>query len=87
MDLNKKYTTSYGVECNILQMVKIEPEWAANMIQAGEKAIRALKEIQKYNSIHNDLESYLFEVGEYGLGQSSSFPNCEDYGISTNEGG
>ena len=48
MDLEKKYTTSEGIECNILQMVKMEPEWAANRIQAGEKAIEKLKEIDEF---------------------------------------
>lgn len=40
MDLKKRYATSEGINCNILQMVKMEPEWAANRIQAGEKAER-----------------------------------------------
>ena len=33
MDLEKRYETAEGIKCNILQMVKIEPEWAANRIQ------------------------------------------------------
>jgi hypothetical protein len=44
MDLDKKYYDREGNEKNILQMVKCEPEWAANRIQAGEKAISELKE-------------------------------------------
>lgn len=33
-----------------------------------ENAVEALKELQKYNRVHNDLESYLYEVVEWGLG-------------------
>ena len=36
MDLDKKYYDSDGIKRNILEMVKIEPEWAANRIQEGE---------------------------------------------------
>lgn len=39
MDLTKLYWDSNGDECNILEMIKREPEWAANRLQAGEKAI------------------------------------------------
>jgi hypothetical protein len=44
MNLDKIYYDSYDQPLNILQVVKREPEWAANMIQAGEKAIEALAE-------------------------------------------
>ena len=47
MDLDKRYKTVEGIECNILQLVKMEPEWAANRIQIGEKAIKASTEIIK----------------------------------------
>jgi hypothetical protein len=36
MDLLKRYEDSNGNQCNILQMINREPEWAANRIQAGE---------------------------------------------------
>lgn len=42
MDTSKIYHDSYGNECSILQMVKREPKWAANRIQAGERAIAKL---------------------------------------------
>ena len=44
MDLTKRYETSFGVKCDILQLVKIEPEWAANIIQMYENEIKSLKE-------------------------------------------
>lgn len=42
MDLTKRYQDSNDNPCDILQMVKREPEWAANRIQAGEEAEKAL---------------------------------------------
>ena len=42
MDLKKIYYDSYARKCNILQLVKKEPEWAADRIQEGEKAISEL---------------------------------------------
>jgi hypothetical protein len=44
MDLDKIYYDEYGNECNILHLVKRCPEWAANRIQEGEKALRYLAE-------------------------------------------
>ena len=37
MDLDKIYHDIEGKECNILQLIKREPEWAANIIQEYEK--------------------------------------------------
>ena len=37
MDLDKKYYDIDGDECNILDLVKCNPEWAVNRIQEGEK--------------------------------------------------
>ena len=47
MDLERIYHDSDGNECNILQLVKSEPEWAANIIQYLEKQIIELKEMIK----------------------------------------
>jgi hypothetical protein len=55
MDLNKTYHDSNGDECNILQMLNREPEWAANILQMGEKAIEVVQELIKYNPMRNDL--------------------------------
>lgn len=43
MDLEKAYYNLEGKERTILQMVKDYPEWAANRIQEGEKAIERVK--------------------------------------------
>ena len=45
MDLDKPYWDINGDQCNILEMVKREPDWAANRIQAGEKAIEKLQRL------------------------------------------
>jgi hypothetical protein len=42
MNLDKIYHDLRGLECNILTLVKREPEWAANRIQEGERAIEEL---------------------------------------------
>ena len=46
MDLTKRYKDYDGNPCNILHLIKESPEWAANRIQVGEKAIARLKEIE-----------------------------------------
>ncbi|WP_155303457.1 hypothetical protein [Desulfosarcina widdelii] len=38
MDLEKVYHDFNGNPCSITEMVKNEPDWAANRIQAGENA-------------------------------------------------
>jgi|GEM_PF-3998389 len=47
MDLNKKYLDSDDHKCTILQMVKLEPEWAANRIQEGEKWYEIVKDCER----------------------------------------
>ena len=42
MDLMKVYYDINGDRKSILQMVRADPEWAANRIQAGEDAIDKL---------------------------------------------
>ena len=46
-----------------------------------ENATIALKILQKYNHINNDLQAYLYEVGEYGLGNRETLPTREEYGL------
>lgn len=41
MDLTRRYS-DLAYPCNIMQMVKEEPEWAANRIQEGERAFKEL---------------------------------------------
>ena len=47
MDLSKIYYDEDGNKKNIIQMVKMYPEWSANRIQEGEKAIEELKRLNK----------------------------------------
>ena len=47
MDLEKKYKTVDDIECNIIQLVKIDPEWAANIIQYYENETERLKNLIK----------------------------------------
>jgi len=46
MTLTKKYKDSTGKECTIMQLVRTEPGWAANRIQAGEDAIARVAELE-----------------------------------------
>ena len=48
MDLEKIYHDVDGNDCNILQLVKKEPEWAANRIQENGKKVQELKEAIDY---------------------------------------
>lgn len=47
MNLNKVYYDNEGNAKNILQMVKYEPEWAANRIQVGEQLEQKNADMQK----------------------------------------
>lgn len=47
MDLTKVYYDQGGLSGNILQVIKREPEWAANRIQVGERALAMLTEEQR----------------------------------------
>ena len=49
MDLTKRYTDCFALDkkVNILHMVKHHPEWAANRIQVGERALAMLSPEQK----------------------------------------
>lgn len=42
MNTAKVYQDSEGNDCSIVQMVRREPDWAANRVQEGEKAIERL---------------------------------------------
>ena len=44
MDLDKIYHDADLKECNILELVKREPEWAANIIQEYERRLKEEKE-------------------------------------------
>ena len=46
MDLENRYKTQDGMKCNILQLIKLEPEWAANIIQYYEKQLAMLNASQ-----------------------------------------
>ncbi len=47
MNTAKIYHDSEGNMKNIHQMIKDEPEWAANRLQEGEKAILKMEKLEK----------------------------------------
>ena len=51
------------------------------MSELGARAIEALEEIKKRNRLRNDLDAYLYEVANWGLGIREDAPDPEDYGV------
>lgn len=47
MDLEKRYKTSEGIECSILQLVKMAPARAAKIIQNYERRMETLEAASK----------------------------------------
>lgn len=47
MNTAKIYQDSEGNDCSIWQVVRREPDWAANRIQVGEKAIERVAELEQ----------------------------------------
>jgi len=43
----KRYEDSEGNDCSIHQMVRREPEWAANRILVGEEAQARIRELEE----------------------------------------
>jgi len=47
MDMTKRYKDFSGNKCDIIEMVKREPEWAATRVQMGELAIEQLEKAKE----------------------------------------
>ena len=72
-----------------LEIQKDNPDTEARILHAldllaiavlrWDNATTALKEIQKRNRLRNDLDAYLYEVVNYGLGNQEK-PDPADYG-------
>lgn len=41
----------------------------------------ALNEYQRFNGIHNDLESYLFDLGNWALDETFTKPDAKQFGV------
>lgn len=54
----------------------------SSLVADLEKAYAALHELQKWNRLHHDLDSYLFNIAEWGLGEIDEKPNPESYGVT-----
>ena len=46
------------------------------------RARTALEEVRRLNRLRNDLDDYLFELAEWGLGKQEYAPNPADYGVN-----
>lgn len=62
MDLEKRYEDDVGNKINILQAGSLYPEWAANRIQVGERALSRLSPEEK-------------RASEKGVAANSTIPN------------
>lgn len=51
-----------------------------------DRSCDALCILIKYNPMHNDLDAYLHEVAQWGMGRSSTQPTLKAYGIEEGEG-
>lgn len=67
LDLAKQHCTALGETGDLA--------WA--FLRAHE----ALREINFYNRIGNDLDSYLFELAEWGTGEIDERPQPAAYGL------
>mgnify|MGYP001605110672 CR=1 FL=1 len=47
-----------------------------------QNAVAALEETNRFNSIHNDIEAYLFDVAEWGMGRGKEKPDPKVFGVS-----
>jgi hypothetical protein len=45
------------------------------------RACEALSEISRYNRVRNDLEAYLADVAEWGMGEMEDRPNPTLFGL------
>jgi hypothetical protein len=63
MNSAKIYFDADGNERTIYQMVKSEPEWAANRIQEGEKAI---EQLQQERQAKQELLEALEKIAQHG---------------------
>jgi len=56
--------------------------WLIRHLEAENERLRdALKITHRYNRLSHDLDAYLYEVVEWGLGNIEQEPNPEDYGL------
>ena len=52
------------------------------LARAYLRACEALKEINRYNHINNDLQAYLFAIAEWGISGDIDRPQPDSYGIT-----
>ena len=78
MDTGKTYYDTEGNECSIWQMVKREPEWAANRIHVGECAIAEVDRLRA----ENDRLVGLLEVAygqKIGTDTTHGLSSCDNF--------
>ena len=61
-----------------LEMIGADGELACAYLRARE----ALREINRHNRLNNDLDAYLFDLAEWGIGETDERPKLESFGLS-----
>lgn len=73
-ELRGNYNKCINTECYLHE------SWHAHETQIQmDKLISTLKEMQEFNNLKNDLDSYLYELVEWGLGNREKHPDIDDY--------
>jgi hypothetical protein len=75
MDTARIYHDSEDNECTIWQMIKHEPEWAANVIQGYEDRVKKLEsQIQAMQKVMEAVDRFYKD----SIDEDCKNPNCPD---------
>ena len=69
---------------NALQLAELHEDVisiSGELARAFLRAYKALEIINQYNHINNDLQAYLFDLGEWGMGKIEHEPSPADFGL------
>jgi hypothetical protein len=46
-----------------------------------KELIRIIRELMRFNPLHNDLDAYLYELEKFAVGDTKEKPNRKDFGL------
>ena len=77
MDTSKIYHDSEDNECTIWQMIKREPEWAANVIQGYEDKVKKLEsQIQAIQKVKGAVDRFYKDYNDMKDCGRPECPHC-----------
>jgi hypothetical protein len=53
--------------------------YSIQLQQQKNRMVLTLKELQQFNRLRNDIDAYLYELVEWGLGNKDKHPDINDY--------